>query len=106
MDLLDIFGQHEITVTPPEGEGAWGPIPGTPVPLPGVWVMEKVTLVRNKAGDQVTSTAQIAVPLDTEIDPDGTTIKLPSGRETRVISVATANPGALPLPEGKIIYCE
>lgn len=106
MDLLDIFGQHTITVTPPGGEGAWGTIPGTPYDIPGVWVVEKVQLVRNRSGDQVASTAQIAVPLNAKIEPDGTVIMLPSGRETRVISVATADPGALPLPEGKIIYCE
>ena len=106
MDLLNIFGVHSIVVTPPDGEGAWGPIPGIPATIEGVWVVEKTQLVRNKAGDQVASTAQVAVPLDTKIEPDGTTILLPSGKVTRVISVATADPNGLPLPEGKIIYCE
>ena len=106
MDLLAIFGKHTVTVKPPEGQGAWGPTPGTAYELSGVWVVEKTQLVRNKSGDQVTSSAQIAVPLNTPIEPDETRVVLPSGRETRVISVAVGDPGGLPLPEGKTLYCE
>ena len=104
--ILDIFGVHTITLyetiqTP------YGPKPGPGRDIPGCWAVEQPRLVRNQAGAEVVSTAQVAVPTGTVIDLDTEpVVRLPSGRQTRVISVSTVDTAGLPLPDHMEINCE
>ena len=97
--ILDLFGVHTITIhqvvqTP------YGPKPGPGIEVPGCWVIEETRLVRDRSGNQVVSTAQVAAPLDTVVDVDEEPIvRLPSGRKAKVISVSRGEAPGLPLPE-------
>lgn len=106
MDLLTIFGVHEVTVTPLTGYGARGETYGAEFTVTKCWVMEKTLLVRDKTGAEVPSTAQIALRPEHDV-PVGSKITLPSGRETRVISVSkTPEVEQLSLPTHQILNCE
>lgn len=97
--ILDLFGVHTITLFEMV-QTAYGPKPGTPREVPGCWVVEETRLVRDQQGSEVVSTAQVAAPLDTVIDIDQEPIvRLPSGREAKVISVSRGDANGLPLPE-------
>lgn len=97
--ILDLFGIHTITLyqmvqTP------YGPQKGEGTEIPGCWVIEETRLVRDQSGTEAVSTAQVAAPLSTSVDlTSEPVVRLPSGREARVISVSRGEAPGLPLPE-------
>lgn len=106
MNLLDIFGVHEIEVKNLKGHNAHGqPVYEEPETISGVYVADRSQMVRNERGDEVISTAQIALPLEHKITAKAL-ITLPDGRLTSVISVARGDAVGLPLPRLQVINCE
>lgn len=98
MKILDIFGKHTITAWQPV-ETAYGPQKGPERQITGCMVVEENKLVRDSNGSEIVSTAQAAIPPEARQDLEpGTMVRLPSGRETTVISVESVVPMMLDLP--------
>ena len=98
MNILGIFGEHTITAWQPV-ETAYGPQKGAERQISGCMVVEENKLVRDSNGAEIVSTAQAAIPPEARQDLEpGTMVRLPSGRETTIISVESVEPLSLPLP--------
>lgn len=98
MKILDIFGDHTITAWQMV-ETAYGPQKGPEWLIQGCMVVEETKLVRDSNGSEIVSTAQAAIPPEARQDLEpGTMVRLPSGRETTVISVESVMPMGLDLP--------
>lgn len=98
MNILDIFGEHTITAWQMV-QTAYGPQKGAERQISGCMVVEENKLVRDINGAEIVSTAQAAVPPEARQDLEpGTMVRLPSGRETTVLSVETVMPMKLDLP--------
>ena len=98
MNILDIFGDHTITAWQTV-QTAYGPKTGPERLIQGCMVVEENKLVRDSNGAEIVSTAQAAIPPEAKQDLEpGTMVRLPSGRETTVISVESVEPLSLPLP--------
>ena len=98
MNILGIFGEHTITAWQMV-QTAYGPQKGAERQITGCMVVEENKLVRDSNGAETLSTAQAAVPPEARQDlAPGTMVRLPSGRETTVISVETVMPMKLDLP--------
>ena len=98
MNILDIFGDHTITAWQMI-QTAYGPQKGAERQISGCMVGEENKLVRDSNGAEIVSTAQAAVPPEARRDLEpGTMVRLPSGRETTIISVESVEPLSLPLP--------
>lgn len=98
MNILEIFGDHTITAWQTV-QTAYGPQKGAERQISGCMVVEKNVLVRDSNGAEIVSTAQAAIPPEARQDLEpGTMVRLPSGRETTVISVESVMPMKLDLP--------
>lgn len=98
MNILGIFGNHTITAWQTV-ETAYGPQKGAERQITGCMVVEENKLVRDSSGVETLSTAQAAVPPEARQDlAPGTMVRLPSGRETTIISVESVEPLSLPVP--------
>lgn len=98
MNILEIFGEHTITAWQTI-QTAYGPKKGPEWLIQGCMVVEENKLVRDSNGSEIVSTAQAAIPPEARQDlAPGTMVRLPSGRETTVISVESVEPLSLPLP--------
>jgi hypothetical protein len=98
MKILDIFGGHTITAWQTV-ETAYGPQKGPERLIQGCMVVEENKLVRDSNGSEIVSTAQAAIPPEARQDLEpGTMVRLPSGRETTIISMESVEPLSLPLP--------
>ena len=98
MKILDIFGDHTITAWQTV-ETAYGPRKGPERQIAGCMVVEENKLVRDSTGSEIVSTAQAAIPPEARQDLEpGTMVRLPSGRETTIISVESVMPMRLDLP--------
>ena len=98
MNILGIFGSHTITAWQMV-ETAYGPQKGPEWLVQGCMVVEVNKLVRDSNGAEIVSTAQAAIPPEAKQDLEpGTMVRLPSGRETTIISVESVVPIKLDLP--------
>ena len=98
MNILKTFGEHTITAWQTI-QTAYGPQKGAERQISGCMVVEENKLVRDSSGVETLSTAQAAVPPEARRDlAPGTMVRLPSGRETTIISVESVEPLSLPLP--------
>lgn len=98
MNILGIFGDHTITAWQTV-ETAYGPQKGPERQITGCMVVEETKWARDSNGSEIVSTAQAAIPYEARQDlAPGTIVRLPSGRETTVISVETVIPLSLDLP--------
>ena len=98
MNILGIFGDHTITAWQAV-QTAYGPQKGPEWLIQGCMVVEENKLVRDSNGSEIVSTAQAAGPPEARQDLEpGTMVRLPSGRETTIISVESVEPLSLPLP--------
>ena len=98
MNILGIFGNHTITAWQTV-QTAYGPQKGPEWLIQGCMVVEENKLVRDSNGAEIVSTAQAAIPPEARQDlAPGTMVRLPSGRETTVLSVETVMPMKLDLP--------
>lgn len=98
MNILKIFGNHTITAWQMV-QTAYGPQKGPEWLIQGCMVVEENKLVRDSNGAEIVSTAQAAIPPEARRDLEpGTMVRLPSGRETTIISVESVEPLSLPLP--------
>lgn len=98
MNILGIFGDHTIMVWQ-SVQTAYGLRKGAERQISGCMVVEENKLVRDSNGSEIVSTAQAAIPPEARqnLEP-GTMVRLPSGRETTIISVGSVDPLSLPLP--------
>lgn len=98
MNILEIFGEHTITAWQMV-QTAYGPQKGAERQITGCMVVEENKLVRDSNGAETVSTAQAAIPPEARRDLEpGTMVRLPSGRETTIISVESVMPMRLDLP--------
>ncbi|MEV2203739.1 hypothetical protein AB0E11_27785 [Streptomyces fradiae] len=97
--------RHRITVEPYVGDSAYGPQYGPPVEDVPALVAETVRTVRDREGREVTSTAQVIAEPDLNC-PAESRLTLPSGRRTRVLSVAAHTAPGLPTPDCTEVMCE
>lgn len=98
MNILGIFGDHTITAWQTI-QTAYGPKKGAERQITGCMVVEENKLVRDSNGAEIVSTAQAAIPPGARRDLEpGTMVRLPSGRETTIISVESVMPMRLDLP--------
>ena len=98
MNILGIFGNHTITAWQ-SIQTAYGPQKGPEWLIQGCMVVEENKLVRDSSGVETLSTAQAAIPPEARQDlAPGTMVRLPSGRETTIISVESVMPMRLDLP--------
>ncbi|NUK22069.1 hypothetical protein [Streptomyces lunaelactis] len=88
---------HTVTVEPYEGSSANGPKYGPPVSVACLHE-DQIKLVRNPAGEEVTSSAVFYAQRGPAI-PAKSRVTLPSGRKTTVIVVADHHGGGLPTPD-------
>lgn len=89
--------RHRVTVEPFLGNSATGPRYGTPAEV-RCFVEEKTRLVRNPAGEEVTSSSTFYALLDT-VCPAKSRVTLASGRKTTVIEAVRQDGGGLPTPD-------
>ncbi|MGW7197223.1 hypothetical protein [Streptomyces chryseus] len=97
--------RHRVTVEPYEGDSAYGPAYGPPVPNVPALVSESVRTVRNKEGREVTSTALLVTAPDLHCPPESR-ITLPSGRVTKALHIARHTAPGLPVPQSAEVSCE
>lgn len=88
--------QHEITVEPYLGAGAYGPKYGPPTVVQ-CFLDQDTRAVRATDNTQVVSSSTAYVGLDTEA-PALSRVTLPGGRTTSVIAALRRDGGALPVP--------
>jgi hypothetical protein len=87
---------HQITVEPYTGNSAYGPLYGPAVAV-RCFLDQQTRMVRNPAGDDVTSTSTAYCPLAT-VAPAKSRVTLPDGRQTTVIAALRRDGGTLPTP--------
>lgn len=96
MDLPGWLLQHEVTVEPYGGAGAYGARYGTAVAVP-CFLDEKTRMVRAPSGEQVTSSSTVYAALDT-VCPAQSRVTLADGRQTTVIAALRRDGGTLGTP--------
>ncbi|MFB8241998.1 hypothetical protein ACFC58_36235 [Kitasatospora purpeofusca] len=89
--------RHRVSIEPYEGDGAYGPVYGTPGTV-RAFVDAKVREVRSPTGEQVVSSSTAYCPPGTAAPP-GSRVTLPDGRQTHVIAVYERDGGGLPTPD-------
>lgn len=87
---------HEVTVEPYEGNSANGPKYGTAFTVP-CFLEDKTRLVRNPAGQEVTSMSTFYARRGPTI-PAKSRVTLPT-RQTTVIAVMDHHGGGMPTPD-------
>ncbi|HET6356094.1 hypothetical protein [Streptomyces sp.] len=88
---------HTVTVEAYEGNSANGPKYGAPFAIACLHE-DQIKLVRNAAGEEVTSSAVFYAQRGPTIPPKSR-VTLPSGRKTTVIDVSDHHGGGLPTPD-------
>ncbi|MEV2249404.1 hypothetical protein AB0I94_02405 [Streptomyces sp. NPDC050147] len=89
--------QHTVTVEPFLGNSSTGPLYGPAAEVRGL--LEQTTrLVRNAAGEEVTSSSTFRAPLET-VAPAKSRVHLPDGRRTTVIAAVRQDGAKLPTPD-------
>lgn len=96
--------RHRVTIAPYIGDTAYGPAYGPPVVVRAL-VAEAARDARDREGRETLSTAQIICEPDTVCPPESR-ITLPTGRQTRALSVAHHTAPGLPVPESLEVMCE
>lgn len=101
MDAFADFWCHTVTVTPGDADGDtddYGrPIPSAPVQV-SAWVEEDHTMVRGPGGVETLSTATVTTPWEAPRFPVGSTVSLPDGRDSTVLTVTAVNGAPVDLP--------
>lgn len=97
MRLPAYLKRHTVTVEPLLGMGAAGPQYGPAVEVRCL-LRQSTRLVRNAAGDEVTSSSTLYAPLETTA-PAKSRVTLPDGRRTTVIAAVPQDGGGLPVPD-------
>ncbi|WAL93998.1 hypothetical protein [Streptomyces sp. Je 1-369] len=88
--------RHTVLVEPFLGNSSTGSVYGPAVEVRGL-LEQKTRLVRNAAGEQVTSSSTLRAPLETAA-PAKSRVKLPDGRTTVVIAAVRQDGAGLPVP--------
>ncbi|MFE0132393.1 hypothetical protein ACFWY6_12595 [Streptomyces sp. NPDC059037] len=88
---------HEVIVEAWQGEGPYGPSYADPVTVE-CFLDEKTRMVRNPAGEEVTSSSTIYARPDA-VCPASSRVTLPSGRITTAIGSYQRDGGRLPTPD-------
>lgn len=97
MNIPGFLLRHRVTVEPFLGNSATGPRYGTPTEV-RAFVEEKTRMVRNPAGEEVTSSSTFYARLGT-VCPAKSRVTLPTGRKTTVIEAVRQDGGGLDTPD-------
>jgi hypothetical protein len=89
--------RHDVTVEAYLGDSAYGPRYAAPVVVRGL-LEQSIRTVRNKDGEEVTSSSTFRAPLDAQIAAEAR-VTLPDGRTTSVIAAMRHNGAGLPVPD-------
>lgn len=96
MNLPGHLLQHEVTVEPYTGDGAYGPTYSAATPV-SCFLDEKTRMVRDAGGREVTSSSTFYCALDT-VCPAESRVTLPDARRTTVIAALRRDGGTLGTP--------
>lgn len=88
--------QHQVTIEPHLGAGAYGDQYG-PAVVERSFVDGKRRMIRDQAGEQTMSTATVILRLTANC-PIGSRITLPDGRVATALQTLTRDGGQLPVP--------
>lgn len=94
--------RHEAIIEPFEGEGAYGPVHGSPL-LVRCLVDDERRLVRDAQGAETVSDTTIFFPPGTRC-PEGSRVTV-NGRVTTVITSFARDGGGLPTPDHVEVVC-
>lgn len=89
--------RHTVTVRALSGQGPYGPVYADPRAV-RCFLDQQTRMVRNAAGDEVTSSSTFYARLDT-VCPAGSHVTLPDGRTTTVIAALRRDGGGLSTPD-------
>jgi hypothetical protein len=89
--------QHEVTIEAYLGDSAYGPQYGPPETVRAL-VEEKIRTVRNRQGEEVTSSTTVYL-LPSQACPPESRVTTPWGRIASVITSALRDGGGLPTPD-------
>lgn len=97
-DLADFY-VHQVTVTPLEGTGAYGPVFGQALTVAG-FLDSATHLVRSATGQEVVSQSTLYTDLDhAAAFLPGSAVTLPDGARTVVITTNARTAPGLDLPD-------
>ncbi|WP_282795182.1 hypothetical protein [Streptomyces sp. CC224B] len=97
MLIPDYLLRHEVVVEAWEGEGPYGSKYGPPTAM-RCFLDEQTRMVRNPAGEEVTSSSTVYALPDARC-PARSRVTLPDGRQTTVIAALARDGGGLPTPD-------
>ncbi|WP_028814431.1 hypothetical protein [Streptomyces flavidovirens] len=97
MSLPAFLLVHTVTVEAYLGDSAYEPLYAAPVSV-RCFLDEQTKTVRNKAGEEATSSSTLYAPLET-VCPAESRVTLPGGRQTTVITALKRDGGSLPTPD-------
>lgn len=102
MRLPNYLLQHQVTIEPYTGTGAYGDTYGAGVAV-RCMVDGKRRMIRDQSGEQTMSMSTVYCALDTPC-PVGSRVTLPDGRVATALSVTTCDGGNLPVPSHLEVY--
>jgi hypothetical protein len=113
VDPLAEWWVHEVTIRRWAGDGAYAPVFDAPETIAG-FVHDGEKLIRNAQGQQVISSAQVALPITAAYVPVGSEIDLPmqfghapgdpsAPRTSTVLDSARGDGGGQPTPDHYVL---
>lgn len=99
-----VFQQHEVTIEPYLGRGAYGDTWGPGVAVRG-FTDHARRVVRSAEGSEVVSESTFYAPPGT-VCPTRSRVTFPDGRRSLVIAARDRDGGALPVPSHVEIACQ
>lgn len=90
--------RHRIVIEPFAGDGATGPVYGTPVTDVRALAVAKTTVLRTADGKTTTSDTTVVL-LPGQSCPVRSQLTLPGGRTVIAVQVTDADGGGLPTPD-------
>ncbi|WP_432164866.1 hypothetical protein [Streptomyces sp. bgisy031] len=96
--------QHEVKVEPYEGSSSKGDVYG-PAAVVRCLIDERTQMVTSPGGEQVTSGSSY-ITRPNHRPPPKSRVTLPDGRITKVITIARADGGNLPVPSNTQVYLQ
>lgn len=95
---------HRVTIEPYEGEGATGPVYGTPVTGVRALVEARVQYLRDADGNRTVSSTTVFMLPGTEC-PERSRLTLPDGRTAIAMQAADHRAPGLPTPDHLEVSC-
>jgi hypothetical protein len=102
MQIPAFLLNHTVLVEPLMGQYSQGAMYGEAVSYPDCYVEEKITLVRDKTGQEVVSSGWAIMPLTADVPVDSRVTV--NNRPTTILALAIFDGNGLPTPDHKQVY--